>query len=106
MPAKSSLDTFLWRTGRLVGSDPAKATHYRCMASNEDGTVCTKGKLCGLVKFSSNNTSNILSTHYKKKHGTLYDTEYKTCPKSLSAAQHGAHCLFVGALSVDLLCAS
>ena len=23
MPAKSSLDTFLWRTGRLVGSDPA-----------------------------------------------------------------------------------
>ena len=44
MPKQASRTKFWWPTGRLVGSDPATATKYRCMVPDCDDK-CFVGKL-------------------------------------------------------------
>ena len=90
IPKCAKPETYAWRTGRLIGSDPATAQHYRCTIPQSDGKPCVCGKYHGKQKYTSGNTSNLMNNHHKIHHGTHYDRFKSTSVKSLNAAATGA----------------
>ena len=91
IPPGSKPDTYIWRVGRLVGSDidPKTATLYRCMIPDDNGKCCTRGQNRGLVTYTPGNHFNLKQQHLLKHHEDHYDEYKSTSAKSLQAAKTG-----------------
>ena len=68
-PDEASCTTFLWSTRRLIGSDPATATEYRCMDPDCDDKCCRAGKLRVI-------TNNHSTMHYVMLSITNFDITF------------------------------